>query len=133
MSKTAIEVTGKSILKVRELRTGLPYGSETKLKTDTYSQFTYEGEVFIVNDREDFAKDRKAGKVHTIFLLKTTESITNADGSSGTKTQYSYDGYASNAQMIGLTNTEAILQNIMKGSFKAEAVLSDEDIKALEQ
>jgi hypothetical protein len=133
MSKTAIEVTGKSILKVRELRTGLPYGPETKLKNDTYSQFTYEGEVFIVNDREDFAKDRKEGKIHTIFLLKTTEPITNADGSTGSKVQYSYDGYASNAQMIGLTNTEAILQNIMKGSFKAEAVLSDEDIKALEQ
>ena len=133
MSKQSIEVTGKSILRVGEAGTGFPYGSGTKLNGETYSRFTYEGEVFIVNDKADFAKDRKAGKIHTLFLLKTTESITNADGSTSTKAQYSYDGYASNAQMIGLTNTEAILQSIMKGSFKAEAELTEADLQALEQ
>lgn len=133
MSKQSIEVTGKSILRVREAGTGFPYGSETKLKGETYSRFTYEGEVFIVNDKDDFAKDRKAGKIHTLFLLQSNDTITNADGSTSNKTQYSYDGYASNAQMIGLTNTEAILQSIMKGSFKAEGELSEADLKALEQ
>jgi hypothetical protein len=44
-----------------------------------------------------------------------------------------FDGYASNAQMIGLTQTDAVLQSIMKGSFKAESELTEADLQALEQ
>jgi len=66
-------------------------------------------------------------------LLETNDNITDADGNTSTVTRLAFDGYASNAQMIGMTNTEAVLQSIMKGSFKAEAELSEADLKALEQ
>ena len=130
----AIEITGAKTLRVRQLRSGIPYGNETKMKDQFYTQFSYEGVVFTVNDKDPFIKDKDAGKVHTIFFLESDRDIQNADGSpGGTVRTLQFDGYASNAQMIGLTNTEAILQNIMKGSFKAEAELSEEDIKALQQ
>ena len=130
----AIEITGSKILRVREVRKGIPYGDLTKMKGQFYTQFTYEGVVFTVNDNDPFIKDRAAGNVHTIFFLESDREIQDADGNpAGTVRSLQFDGYASNAQMIGLTKTEAVLQSIMKGSFKAEAELSEADLQALEQ
>jgi len=94
---------------------------------------TYNGTVFTINDKDPFLADLKNGKVHTAFLLENEDTITDADGNTSTVTRLAFDGYASNAQMIGLTKTDAVLQSIMKGSFKAEAELTEADLQALEQ
>ena len=130
----AIEITGSQIFRLRVLESGIPYASDSKLAKDKYSRITYNGTVFTINDKDPFLADLKAGKVHTAFLLETKEENgKDAAGNTITITRFAFDGYASNAQMIGLTNTEAVLQSIMKGSFKAEAKLSEADVEALEQ
>jgi hypothetical protein len=137
MEPQTIEIKGAQIFRLRVLESGISYAKDSKLSSEKYSRVTYNGTVFTINDKDPFLADLTAGKVHTAFLIETSESIktTDADGKTtdGTVTRLAFDGYASNAQMIGLTNTEAVLQNIMKGSFKAEAELSEEDVKALEQ
>ena len=129
----AIEITGAQIFRLRVLESNRPYSQDSALKGQTYSRVTYNGTVFTINDKDPFLADLKAGRVHTAFLLETEESITDANGGTSVVTRLAFDGYASNAQMIGLTKTDAVLQSIMKGSFKAEAELSEEDILALEQ
>lgn len=132
MAKT-IEITGPQIFRLREFETNRPYSKDSALAGQTYSRVSYNGSVFTINSKDPFLADLKAGKVHTAFLLETDDTITDADGNTSTVTRLAFDGYASNAQMIGLTKTDAVLQSIMKGSFKAEAELSEEDILALEQ
>jgi len=132
MAKT-IEITGNQIFRLRVLESGMSYAKDSKLSNEKYSRITYNGTVFTINDKDPFLADLKAGRVHTAFLLETEESITDANGGTSVVTRLAFDGYASNAQMIGLTKTDAVLQSIMKGSFKAEAELSEEDILALEQ
>ena len=132
MAKT-ISITGPEIFRLRVLESGIPYSATSKLGGEKYSRVTYNGTVLTINDKDPFLADLKAGRVHTAFLLETEDSITDADGNSSAVTRLAFDGYASNAQMIGLTKTDAVLQSIMKGSFKAEAELSEEDILALEQ
>lgn len=129
----AIEITGSQIFRLRVLESGIPYAKDSKLANDKYSRITYNGTVFTINDKDPFLADLKAGKVHTAFLLETEEQGKDAAGNTTVVTRFAFDGYASNAQMIGLTNTEAVLQSIMKGSFKAEAKLSEADVEALEQ
>lgn len=129
----AIEITGAQIFRLRVLESGISYSSNSKLAGEKYSRITYNGTVFTINDKDPFLADLKAGKVHTAFLLETQDQTTDENGNTNTVTRLQFDGYASNAQMIGLTNTEAVLQSIMKGSFKAEAELSEADIEALEQ
>jgi hypothetical protein len=129
----AIEITGAQIFRLRVLESSRPYAKDSALAGQTYSRVTYNGTVFTINDKDPFLADLKNGKVHTAFLLETNDNITDADGNTSTVTRLAFDGYASNAQMIGMTNTEAVLQSIMKGSFKAEAELSEADLKALEQ
>ena len=129
----AIEITGNQIFRLRVLESGISYASDSKLAKEKYSRITYNGTVFTINDKDPFLADLKAGKVHTAFLLETEEEGKDAAGNKTIVTRFAFDGYASNAQMIGLTNTEAVLQSIMKGSFKAEAQLSDADVEALEQ
>lgn len=129
----AIEITGPQIFRLRVLESARPYAKDSALVGQTYSRVTYNGTVFTINDKDPFLADLKAGKVHTAFLLENEDTITDADGNTSTVTRLAFDGYASNAQMIGLTKTDAVLQSIMKGSFKAEAELSEEDILALEQ
>lgn len=132
MAKT-IEITGNQIFRLRILESGMSYAKDSKLSNEKYSRITYNGTVFTINDKDPFLADLKAGKVHTAFLLETTEDGKDAAGNTTAITRFAFDGYASNAQMIGLTNTEAVLQSIMKGSFKAEAELDEADLKALEQ
>jgi hypothetical protein len=129
----AIEITGAQIFRLRVLESSRPYAKDSALAGQTYSRVTYNGTVFTINDKDPFLADLKNGKVHTAFLLETNDNITDADGNTSTVTRLAFDGYASNAQMIGMTNTEAVLQSIMKGSFKAEAELSEADLQALEQ
>jgi hypothetical protein len=129
----AIEITGPQIFRLRVLESARPYSKDSALAGQSYSRVTYNGTVFTINDKDPFLADLKAGRVHTAFLLETEDSITDADGNTSAVTRLAFDGYASNAQMIGLTKTDAVLQSIMKGSFKAEAELSEEDILALEQ
>ncbi len=129
----AIEITGAQIFRLRVLESNRPYSQDSALKGQTYSRVTYNGTVFTINDKDPFLADLKAGKVHTAFLLETQDTIEDAEGNSTNVTRLAFDGYASNAQMIGLTKTDAVLQSIMKGSFKAEAELSEADIEALEQ
>jgi hypothetical protein len=128
----AIEITGAQIFRLRVLESR-PYAKDSALAGQTYSRVTYNGTVFTINDKDPFLADLKNGKVHTAFLLETQETIEDANGNSSTVTRLAFDGYASNAQMIGLTKTDAVLQSIMKGSFKAEAELDEADLKALEQ
>ncbi len=129
----AIEITGPQIFRLRVLESARPYAKDSALAGQTYSRVTYNGTVFTINDKDPFLADLKAGKVHTAFLLETQDTIEDSEGNSTNVTRLAFDGYASNAQMIGLTKTDAVLQSIMKGSFKAEAELSEEDILALEQ
>jgi hypothetical protein len=129
----AIEITGAQIFRLRVLESSRPYAKDSALAGQTYSRVTYNGTVFTINDKDPFLADLKNGKVHTAFLLETNDNITDADGNTSTVTRLAFDGYASNAQMIGMTNTEAVLQSIMKGSFKAEGELSEADLQALEQ
>jgi hypothetical protein len=128
----AIEITGPQIFRLRVLESR-PYSKDSALAGQSYSRVTYNGTVFTINDKDPFLADLKAGRVHTAFLLETDDTITDADGNTNTVTRLAFDGYASNAQMIGLTKTDAVLQSIMKGSFQPEAELSEEDLKALEQ
>ncbi len=132
MAKT-ISITGPEIFRLRVLESGIPYSATSKLGGEKYSRVTYNGTVLTINDKDPFLADLKNGKVHTAFLLETDETITDSNGGTSVVTRLAFDGYASNAQMIGLTKTESVLQSIMKGSFKAEAELSEEDILALEQ
>jgi hypothetical protein len=129
----AIEITGPQIFRLRVLESARPYSKDSALAGQSYSRVTYNGTVFTINDKDPFLADLKAGRVHTAFLLETDDTITDADGNTNTVTRLAFDGYASNAQMIGLTKTDAVLQSIMKGSFQPEAELSEEDLKALEQ
>lgn len=129
----AIEITGPQIFRLRVLESARPYAKDSALAGQTYSRVTYNGTVFTINDKDPFLADLKAGKVHTAFLLETREEIEDANGNTSVVTRLAFDGYASNAQMIGLTKTDAVLQSIMKGSFKAEAELSEADLQALEQ
>ena len=129
----AIEITGPQIFRLRVLESARPYAKDSALAGQTYSRVTYNGTVFTINDKDPFLADLKAGKVHTAFLLETQDTIEDSEGNSTSVTRLQFDGYASNAQMIGLTKTDAVLQSIMKGSFKAEAELSEADIEALEQ
>lgn len=129
----AIEITGPQIFRLRVLESARPYSKDSALAGQFYSRITYNGTVLTINDKDPFLADLKAGRVHTAFLLETEESITDDEGNTSVVTRLAFDGYASNAQMIGLTKTDAVLQSIMKGSFKAEAELSEEDILALEQ
>lgn len=129
----AIEITGPQIFRLRVLESARPYAKDSALAGQTYSRVTYNGTVFTINDKDPFLADLKAGKVHTAFLLETKEEIEDAEGNTSVVTRLAFDGYASNAQMIGLTKTDAVLQSIMKGSFKPEAELSEADIEALEQ
>lgn len=132
MSNT-IEVTGTQIFRLRVLESARPYSKDSLLAGQTYSRVTYNGTVLTINDKDPFLADLRAGKVHTAFLLESEDTIENADGSTTVITRLQFDGYASNSQMIGMTNTDAVLQSIMKGSFKAEAELSEADLQALEQ
>lgn len=132
MSNT-IEITGPQIFRLRVLESNRPYSNDSLLSGQTYSRVTYNGTVLAINDKDPFLTDLKNGKVHTAFLLESEDKIENADGSTTAITRLQFDGYASNSQMIGMTNTDAILQSIMKGSFKAEAELSEADLQALEQ
>jgi hypothetical protein len=132
MAKT-IEITGPQIFRLRVLESARPYSKDSALAGQSYSRVTYNGTVLTINDKDPFLADLKNGKVHTAFLLETEESVTDDQGNTSVVTRLAFDGYASNAQMIGLTKTDAVLQSIMKGSFKAEAELSEEDILALEQ
>jgi len=129
----AIEITGPQIFRLRVLESARPYSKDSALAGQSYSRVTYNGTVFTINDKDPFLADLKNGRVHTAFLLETNDNITDADGNTNTVTLLAFDGYASNAQMIGLTKTDAVLQSIMKGSFQPEAELSEEDLKALEQ
>ena len=129
----AIEITGAQIFRLRTLESGISYASDSKLAGEKYSRITYNGIVFTINDKDPFHADLKAGKVHTAFLLETEKEGKDAAGNTTVVTRLQFDGYASNAQMIGLTKTDAVLQSIMKGSFKAEVELSEADIEALEQ
>lgn len=132
MSNT-IEVKGTQIFRLRVLESNRPYSKDSLLAGQTYSRVTYNGTVLTINDKDPFLADLKAGKVHTAFLLETNDTIEDSEGNSSNVTRLQFDGYASNSQMIGMTNTDAVLQSIMKGSFKAEAELSEADLQALEQ
>ena len=127
-----IEITGAQIFRLRILESARPYSADSKLSGETYSRVTYNGTVFTINDKDPFINDLKNGKVHTAFLLETEESTTNADGTTGTIKRLQFDGYASNAQMIGLTKTNAVLDAITKGSFKPEVEISEDTLKELE-
>lgn len=129
----AIEITGPQIFRLRVLESARPYAKDSALAGQTYSRVTYNGTVFTINDKDPFLADLKAGRVHTAFLLETQDTIEDAEGNPTNVTRLQFDGYASNAQMIGLTKTDAVLQSIMKGSFIAEAELSEADLQALEQ
>jgi len=129
----AIEIKGAQIFRLRVLESARPYAKDSALAGQTYSRVTYNGTVFTINDKDPFLAELKAGKVHTAFLLETQDTIEDANGNTSNVTRLAFDGYASNAQMIGLTQTDAVLQSIMKGSFKAEAELSEADLQALEQ
>ena len=129
----AIEIKGAQIFRLRVLESARPYSKDSALAGQTYSRVTYNGTVFTINDKDPFLAELKAGKVHTAFLLETQDTIEDANGNTSNVTRLAFDGYASNAQMIGLTQTDAVLQSIMKGSFKAEAELTEADLQALEQ
>lgn len=132
MSNT-IEVKGTQIFRLRVLESARPYSKDSLLAGQTYSRVTYNGTVLTINDKDPFLADLKAGKVHTAFLLETNDTVEDSEGNSSNVTRLQFDGYASNSQMIGMTNTDAVLQSIIKGSFKAEAELSEADLQALEQ
>jgi len=132
MSNT-IEITGPQIFRLRVLESNRPYSKDSALAGQTYSRVTYNGTVLTINDKDPFLADLKNGKVHTAFLLETQATIEDAEGNSSTVTRLQFDGYASNAQMVGMTKTDAVLQSIMKGSFEPEVELTEEELEALEQ
>lgn len=127
-----IEITGAQIFRLRVLESGRPYSKDSKLAGETYSRISYNGTVFTLNDKDPFINDLKAGKVHTAFLLESQDTIEDEEGNSQPVTRFAFDGYANNAQMIGMTKTTALLDAITKGSFKPEVELSEEALKDLE-
>jgi hypothetical protein len=127
-----IEITGAQIFRLRILESARPYADTSKLKGETYSRVSYNGTVFTINDKDPFITDLKNGKVHTAFLLETQDTIEDADGEKSTVKRLAFDGYANNAQMIGMTKTNAVIDAITKGSFKPEIELSEEALQELE-
>jgi hypothetical protein len=127
-----IEITGPQIFRLRVIESGRPYSKESALAGQTYSRLRYNGTVFTINDKDPFLKDLDAGKVHTAYLLETQATIEDAEGNQVPVTRLEFDGYASNNQVIGLTKTEAVIQSILKGSFKAEVELTEEALNELE-
>jgi hypothetical protein len=130
MSNT-IEITGKQLFRISPIGTNLKYDKDTKLAGQTYTRFRYNGVVFIVNDNLPFAKDFHAGNVDTVFLNESVEKGTDAEGNETTTRRLEFDGYVNNNQLINLIKKEAIVASILKGNFKAEAEVSQEELEAL--
>jgi hypothetical protein len=128
-----IEITGAQLGRLRKFETGIPYDVNSKKAGKTYSRISFNQKVFTLDDKDPFLVDLEKGRVHTVFLIEVEGTRTKADGSTSTVIDLAFDGYVNNAQMIGMTNTEAVLQSILKGNFKAEAELDEADLKALEQ
>jgi len=128
-----IEIKGTQLGRLRVFESGVPYDATSKKAGKTYSRISFNQKVFTLDDKDPFLADLDKGKVHTAFLIEVESTRLKADGTTGIVTDLAFDGYVNNAQMIGLTNTEAVLQSILKGSFKAEAELTEADLKALEQ
>jgi hypothetical protein len=129
----SIELKGPQIFRLRVLESGRKYSADSKLKDDTYSRISYNGTVFTINDKDPFLGDLKNGKVHTAFLIESTEDSKDAEGNVTQTTRLALEGYVNNAQMIGLTKTESVLSSILSGNFKADAELTDEDLAVFEE
>lgn len=127
-----IEITGPQIFRLRVIESGRPYSKDSALAGQTYSRLRYNGTVFTINDKDPFLADLKKGLVHTAYLLETEATIEDAEGNQVPVTRLEFDGYASNNQVIGLTKTEAVIQGILKGNFKAEIELTEEALNELE-
>jgi len=130
MSNT-IEITGKQLFRISPIGTNLQYGKDTKRAGQTYSTFSFERTGFVVNDNLPFAKDLHAGNVDTLFLIESFEKGTDAEGNETTTRRLEFDGYVNNNQLINLIKKEAIVASILKGNFKAEAEVSQEELEAL--
>jgi hypothetical protein len=128
---TAIELTGRDIFKVRLLESGLPYKDGNKQTGKTYTRFRFNGVVFIVPDNDPFVKDFANGKVHTIWLNTGTREVELEDGTKSTVDSIEFDAHISNAQIIGVTKTTAILDAISAGNIKADAEVTEDDLALL--
>ncbi len=131
--KTTIEVTGAQIFRLREFETNRPYDKDCKLAGQTYSRVSYNGSVFVINSKDPFLADLKAGRVHTAFLIESQEESKNAEGEIVKTTKLAFDGYANNNQVIGMTKTESVLKAILSGNFKADAELTDADMEVFQE
>lgn len=130
--KNSIELVGKEIFRIKDLGSGYAYKSDTKMAGKTYSRFRYNGVVFIVDDNDPFVKDFRNGNVHTIWLTSGTRETIDAEGNTIEVPEYQFESHISNAQIIGLTKTNAVLDAITKGSFKPEIEISEDALKELE-
>lgn len=130
---TTVELSGKNIFRIKHIKSGLPYGQDTKNAGETYSRFRYNGTVFIVPDSDNFVNDFLKGKVHTIWLTEGTRMVQDAEGNDTPVASIQFDSHINNDQIIGMTKTEAILNSITKGNFKAEIELTEDALKELEE
>jgi hypothetical protein len=144
-----IEVTGIDLGRVAFVYEK-PYSKEaqekegSRFKNKSYSVFSFGRKSFTIPSDEEVVKylmDRKErAKIKTLFLIEDSYEGTTATGTPQTIHTYSFDGFVTVEESLAYKQSsfeesvlDAKIQNIMKGNFKAEAVLSEEDILALEQ
>lgn len=140
--ETPITITGKELLKVKLIESGLPYSADSKMVGKKYSRFRYQGTVFIVPDHDDFIEDFKKGQVKEISLIESTrEKETTDDAGVVTKTtvkSLAFDAHISIAQYKGVVDTEreerwAEAEFQHKIATLGKPVVTEELLKALEE
>jgi hypothetical protein len=146
--ETTVEITGIDLGRIAFVYEK-PYSPEAQKKDDrfkgkSYSVFSVQGKSFHVPSDSEVAKylmnRKERSKIKTIFLLENSYEKVNANGGTTTTKTFTYDGFVTVEESLAYKQSsfeesvlDAKIQNILKGNFKAEAELSEEDVKALEQ
>ena len=101
-----IEIKGRDVLKCTLIEKGIVQKNTeegSKNHGQTYSRYSLQGMAIAVDDRNDFAKDHKAGSVYSIDVME------GPSPDDVEKTVWSFAGYTTTNAEIKMAETESKL------------------------
>jgi len=102
------ELKERDVLKLTRItEEPLPYGDDTKLKGESYHRYALKGNVFTVNTKYEFEKDRANGEIYSIDIAETTETTDD-----GKKILWSYEGHTTHQQERKMAKTVGELESL---------------------
>ena len=116
---------------------------DSSLTGKSYCTFRYQGKAFTIPSESSiipFLKTRENRvKIKTIFLLDTTYTKINAQGTEETVPSFTFDGFLTVEESLAYKEStfqeavlDAKLEAITKGSFKPEVELNEDALNELE-